>query len=1138
MSRSLRAVFAFSFAAALLVPSFAAAAPLVATNLSAQNATGVYGTTATLTATLKNFITQSPISGKTIYFTVSGVPVGSATTNASGVATLNNAAVFGVRVGTHNNYIGAAYLGGSGFIGSIDLANLTITPKPLLVTGITANNKPFDNSTTATLNTGSAALSGVVILDTITLNTGSATGAFSDANPGLGKTVQVSGLSISGARASNYTLTQPTTTADITVSCDTNSSFDSFVPGSVNGQGGWSSTGPFDQAVTTNNRYSTFGCQTLRISNAVTSGSFGDQTFSYSIPNEAGETTAQNGGKSGGIRQTHFEASFDLGVATSSYQPGLSMSVSPDRGDGARMSYLRFEDQADGTHVFFDDYFAGDFRETEIATLNRTAPHNIKFVMDFVDGTANDVVEIYIDGVSKIVGTSWEDYFRVEEGNPTRTVDSLLFRVGGTAVPAHAGKGFFVDNVSITTPEPVAVTENTTTSVITAGSLATDSWFFYNDENETMNSALGAFVAGPATAPAGAGSAQISVSGTQRVNLATYQFANTQLSKIKTFKFSTYNALAGNGAGVGSNRSGYLQFNVSFNGTDTWQKRLVYLPSQNGTVVQDSWQEWDAINNGTALWSWSGYAANGNKWPDNNTSVYRTWNSILTAFPDAEIRATDAFVGVRVGEPYANGYTENIDAFKFGTSTGSTINTTLFDFEPDSVAPSVPTLLTPENHTTLLTNEFDFTWEPSTDDQSGDVSYEFHSSLDSTQSGGVLTNGLWTSNILTTPSIHSSGAPDGTWYWQVRAKDVAGNWSAWSDIWDVTLATHTLPAPTPVSPANNIVTTTAAQQLIDWTDVSNAYTPTTYFYQVSYSPDTNPDGSFVTPLGTVYGPFAVSQIDTPNTPEGTYYWHVYAQDANGNVSPWSITQIIIINNDVPTASFIFPTPGPAATSFQVVFSEPVIQSEAENSANYFLSNWPGAGGSGDLAGDATVVYNTGTNTATVTFTNPGWYISAEQQWGTSGIHNLANTPVTPNPTSAYSTPLVNPEASGTPTTPTPTTSTTQSWTWGAATDPGGSDASGVKTYEYKVIGTTNIDWTDIGNTLGVTTNLGVGTYTLYVRATDNAGNTGAESTGTVTVTAEGVTTHTITVSAGANGTISPTTVAVAEGSEQDRKSVV
>jgi hypothetical protein len=50
------------------------------------------------------------------------------------------------------------------------------------------------------------------------------------------------------------------------------------------------------------------------------------------------------------------------------------MSVSPDDGNGGRMSYLRFEDQSDKVHVFFDDATdAGPvgteatFSDTEIA---------------------------------------------------------------------------------------------------------------------------------------------------------------------------------------------------------------------------------------------------------------------------------------------------------------------------------------------------------------------------------------------------------------------------------------------------------------------------------------------------------------------------------------------------------------------------------------------------------------------------------------------------------------------------------------------------------------------------------------------------------------------------------------------------
>ena len=42
------------------------------------------------------------------------------------------------------------------------------------------------------------------------------------------------------------------------------------------------------------------------------------------------------------------------------------------------------------------------------------------------------------------------------------------------------------------------------------------------------------------------------------------------------------------------------------------------------------------------------------------------------------IRVTDGHFGIRVGSPYASGYTENIDRVVFGTAAG----TTVFDFEP------------------------------------------------------------------------------------------------------------------------------------------------------------------------------------------------------------------------------------------------------------------------------------------------------------------------------------------------------------------------------------------------------------------------------------------------------------------------
>ena len=57
---------------------------------------------------------------------------------------------------------------------------------------------------------------GVFSGDTVTLNTSGATGTFASENVGTGITVTVAGLTLSGAQAGDYTLTQPTTTANIT----------------------------------------------------------------------------------------------------------------------------------------------------------------------------------------------------------------------------------------------------------------------------------------------------------------------------------------------------------------------------------------------------------------------------------------------------------------------------------------------------------------------------------------------------------------------------------------------------------------------------------------------------------------------------------------------------------------------------------------------------------------------------------------------------------------------------------------------------------------------------------------------------------------------------------------------------------
>ncbi|MFZ9400425.1 MAG: YDG domain-containing protein, partial [Opitutales bacterium] len=89
-----------------------------------------------------------------------------------------------------------------------------ITALSLAVTGATAANKVYDQLTTATISGGAIA---PILGDTVTLDISGRAGVFGDKNVGTSKSVAVSGYTISGADAANYTLVQPTgVTADIT----------------------------------------------------------------------------------------------------------------------------------------------------------------------------------------------------------------------------------------------------------------------------------------------------------------------------------------------------------------------------------------------------------------------------------------------------------------------------------------------------------------------------------------------------------------------------------------------------------------------------------------------------------------------------------------------------------------------------------------------------------------------------------------------------------------------------------------------------------------------------------------------------------------------------------------------------------
>jgi hypothetical protein len=107
----------------------------LATSLSVAAATGAFGGTTTLQATL-TYGNGSGVGGKTITFTLNGNAFAgnAATTNGSGVAILSNVSLAGINAGQYPTGGGASFAGDTTDEPSSASNNLTINPAPLTIT--------------------------------------------------------------------------------------------------------------------------------------------------------------------------------------------------------------------------------------------------------------------------------------------------------------------------------------------------------------------------------------------------------------------------------------------------------------------------------------------------------------------------------------------------------------------------------------------------------------------------------------------------------------------------------------------------------------------------------------------------------------------------------------------------------------------------------------------------------------------------------------------------------------------------------------------------------------------------------------------------------------------------------------------
>ena len=237
--------------------------------------------------------------------------------------------------------------------------------------------------------------------------------------------------------------------------------------------------------------------------------------------------------------------------------------------------------------------------------------------------------------------------------------------------------------------------------------------------------------------------------------------------------------------------TGYLPVNyaLSANGSQTTAQSIDWTQT-SGTVAPGLQLVVDFDNNGSAdgilvgeptFYGNNWWLSNGsaqtvkdnapNNGGGNGSPWYGTLNEWLSKYPTAQVK----YVGYSLGS---------------GVLADGTIKRLTFgcvDYRFDNAAPSLPVHESPAMNAVQASNDFWFDWN----DVAGATRYEIQNSQSETvNANGSFQNVQWTGDyqqIQPTESKARSVGASGTWYWQVRAIDAAGNASAWTTPWKVTI---------------------------------------------------------------------------------------------------------------------------------------------------------------------------------------------------------------------------------------------------------------------------------------------------------------------------------------------------------------
>ncbi|MEO8924974.1 MAG: YDG domain-containing protein [Caldimonas sp.] len=362
-----------------------------------------------------------------------GLTLGAYTMSGNGVFTDKNAGVNkGLTAGVSNNtqafsqtqngaelfglqFAGYTRAAGPHVAGTPGNAISQITAKAITATGIDGVDRVYDATTLVALNAAGAGLAGTVAGDTVNLVTAGATGTLANKNVGVNKAVTVSGLTLGGVDAGNYTVTDASgATSTITPRPITshglagvNRVYNGTTTVAVNGAGG---------ALT-----GVLGSDVVTLAAAGTTGTMADKNVG------TGKAVAIGGVALGGA---------DAGNYTVTDASGATVGITPL---GITSTGITGVDRTyDGTTVVG--------LNTSAATLNGTiAGDNISLVSTGATGSIADknvgvAKPVTVGGLS-LGGTDATNYTLTNASNATATIAALAVQATGITAVNRADNG-------------------------------------------------------------------------------------------------------------------------------------------------------------------------------------------------------------------------------------------------------------------------------------------------------------------------------------------------------------------------------------------------------------------------------------------------------------------------------------------------------------------------------------------------------------------------------------------------------------------------------------------------------------------------------------------------------------------------